>query len=264
MSVKPPLYGSGALEGTADSRSLTFTVTSDIGTLVFTGVHEGEQITGTYTVQHPTGGLETGSFKLSKESTSNPVLPTETMHRAHTPVGSTNISPPEKAPEVEESPKVVPQPSSHSDPKNYSSCMNGVSYACNKALLTPDEAMNVKANDFRRNYSSCMNGVSYGCNKGLLTPEEAAMVSARREHALLVKINKQAELAVRRFELGLEVAFIVLIDGPVEGPEFTFNLFVERDECGFRNIAIGFVSCLPQGCYSFLFLRVASRKTKIA
>jgi hypothetical protein len=108
MSVKPPLYGSGALEGTADSRSLTFTVTSDIGTLVFTGVHEGEQITGTYTVQHPTGGLETGSFKLSKESTSNPVLPTETMHRAHTPVGSTNISPPEKAPEVEESPKVVP------------------------------------------------------------------------------------------------------------------------------------------------------------
>src|SRR5665213_1328612 len=67
MAVKPPLYGSGALNGTIENQSLTFTVKSDIGTLVFTGVHEGEQITGTYTVQHPAGGQEAGSFKLSKE-----------------------------------------------------------------------------------------------------------------------------------------------------------------------------------------------------
>lgn len=178
MAVKPPLYGSGALKGTIDNNSLTFTVMSDIGTLVFTGVHEGEQITGMYTVQHPAGGQEAGSFKLSKESAVRAVLPTEAPSHAATVVESTNISPPEKAPVVAESPKVISQPSAHSDPKNYSACMNGLSYACNKSLLTSDEAANVQANDLRRNYSSCMNGSSYACNKNLLTSDEAVRVKA--------------------------------------------------------------------------------------
>jgi len=178
MAVKPPLYGSGALTGTVDNKRLTFTVMSDIGTLVFTGVHDGEQITGTYTVQHPAGGQEAGSFKLLKESTIRAVLPTEATSHAETAVESRSMSPPEKAPVVAEPPKVIPQPPAHSDPKNYSACMNGLSYACNRSLLSSDEAANVQANDLRRNYSSCMNGLSYACNKNLLTSDEAVKVKA--------------------------------------------------------------------------------------
>jgi hypothetical protein len=177
MAVKPPLYGSGALTGTVDNKGVTFTVMSDIGTLVFTGVHDGEQITGTYTVQHPAGGQEAGSFKLAKESAIRAVLPTEATSHAETAVEYTNMSPPEKAPVVAEPPKVIPQPA-HSDPKNYSACMNGLSYACNRSLLTSDEAANVQANDLRRNYSSCMNDLSYACNKILLTSDEAVKVKA--------------------------------------------------------------------------------------
>lgn len=177
MAVKPPLYGSGALTGTVDNKRLTFTVMSDIGTLVFTGVHEGERITGTYTVQHSAGGKEAGSFKLSKESAIRAALPTEATSHAET-AESTNMSPPEKTPIVAVPPKVIPQPPAHSDPKNYSSCMSGLSYACNKSLLTSDESANVQANDLRRNFSSCMNGLSYACNKNLLTSDEAAKVKA--------------------------------------------------------------------------------------
>jgi hypothetical protein len=178
IAVKPPLYGSGALTGTVDNNRLTFTVISDIGTIVFTGVHDGEQITGTYTVQHPAGGQEAGSFSLSKEGAIRAVLPPEVMFHAETAVESTNMSPPEKAPVVAEPPKVTPQPPAHSDPKNYSACMNGLSYACKRSLLTSDEAANVQANDLRRNYSSCMNGLSYACNKNLLTSDEAVKVKA--------------------------------------------------------------------------------------
>ncbi len=115
--------------------SVTFTVMSDIGPLVFTGVHEGEQINGTYTVRHPAGGQEVGSFKLSKEGAIRPIIPTEAVTHADVAVELTNTSPPEKAPVVAESPKVIPQPSAHSDPKNYASCVNGLSCACNKACL---------------------------------------------------------------------------------------------------------------------------------
>jgi hypothetical protein len=182
MAVKPPLYGSGALTGTVDNKGLTFTVMSDIGALVFTGVHDGEQITGTYTVQHPAGGQEAGSFKLSKESAIRAVLPAEATSHAETAVESTNMSPPEKAQVVAEPPKVIPQSPSHSDPKNYSACMNGLSYACNRSLLTSDEAATVQTNDLRRNYSSCINGLSYACNKILLTSDEAVKVKASDLH----------------------------------------------------------------------------------
>ncbi len=90
----------------AEIQEGTFTVMSDIGTLAFTGVHDGEQITGTYTVQHPAGGREAGSFKLSKESAIRAVLPREVTAHAETVVESTNMSPPEKALVGAEPPKV--------------------------------------------------------------------------------------------------------------------------------------------------------------
>ena len=178
ISVKPPLYGSGALKGTTDGKNLVFAVSSDIGTIAFTGVDKGNQITGTYTVQHSAGGQESGSFKLSKEGATNRVAETEKILVDETTAEPSNVSQPEKAPVVAEAPKVITEPSTHSDPKNYSSCMNGLSYACNKALLTPDEAANVQASDLRRNLSSCMSGLSYACNRRLLTPDEASKVKA--------------------------------------------------------------------------------------
>lgn len=74
MSVKPPLYGSGDLMGTVGGKGLTFTVKSDIGTIVFTGAYEGDQITGTYTVQHPAGGQEFGTFRLLRKSATSRFL----------------------------------------------------------------------------------------------------------------------------------------------------------------------------------------------
>jgi len=186
MTVKPPLYGSGALKGKRDGQNLSFAVRSDIGTISFTGVDKGEQIAGTYTVQHPSGGLEVGSFKLAKGSATNRPGQAETAAGADTPVQPSNVIPPERVPVPAESPATITQPVPHSDSKNYASCMGGISYSCNKALLTVDEAANVHASDLRRNYASCMNGLSYSCNKGLLTPDETAKVNAsdlRRNYA---------------------------------------------------------------------------------
>jgi hypothetical protein len=178
MSVKPPLYGSGALKGTIDNNILTFTVTSDIGVIVFTGVPDGDRISGRYTVQRPAGGQEAGSFQLSKQNPTKPSLSTQPKPPADATIEAQDETPPPKAPVVAEPPRVIPQPSAHSDPKNYSDCMNGLSYACKKSLLTSDEAADVQANDLRRNYSSCMNGLSYACHKNLLTSDEAEKVKA--------------------------------------------------------------------------------------
>ena len=176
MSVKPPLYGSGDLMGTVEGKGLTFTVRSDIGTIVFTGAYEGDQITGKYTVQHPAGGQEFGRFSLSKKNATGRFLQTAKTLPTGTIVQPNNIGQPKKVRVLAEAPKVSTESTPHSDPKNYSSCMNGFSYACNKALLTPEEATNVEASDLRRNYSSCINGFSYACNKSLLTPDEATKV----------------------------------------------------------------------------------------
>ena len=178
MSVSPPLYGSGALTGTTDGSKLTFAVASDIGTITFTGINKGSQITGRYTVQHPSGGRELGSFKLQQGKAESRATQSESIARTDAATVPTPASLPEVTPTTAEPPKVVATPMVHSDPKNYASCMNGFSYACNKRLLNPDEAADVRVSDLRRNVSSCMNGLSYACNRSLLTADEAANVKA--------------------------------------------------------------------------------------
>lgn len=93
-------------------------------------------------------------------------------------VQPSNIGQPEKVQVLAEGPKVSTESTPRSDPKNYSSCMNGFSYACNKALLTSEEAAAVGANDLRRNYSSCLSSFFYACNKKLLTPDKLSKVQA--------------------------------------------------------------------------------------
>jgi hypothetical protein len=178
MSVEPPLYGSGAFKGTIDDKVLTFTVTSDIGVLVFTGVSDGDQIIGEYTVQHPSGSQEAGSFKLSRQNPTKPRLSAQPKPPADAAIKPKDEAPPAKTPVVTEPPKIIPQPTAQSDPKNYLACMNGLFYACKKSVLTADEAAAIQANDLRRNYSSCMNGLSYACHNNLLTSDETEKVKA--------------------------------------------------------------------------------------
>jgi len=186
MTVEPPLYGSGTLKGTRDGQNLRFIVMSDIGIISFTGVDKGEQITGVYTVQHPSGGPEVGSFTLAKGSASHRAAQAEKTVGGDTPLQPSGVIPPARAAVAAKSPATITGPIPNSDPKNYASCMNGISYSCNKALLTPDEAANVHASDLRRNYASCMNGLSFSCNRGLLTQDETAKVHVsdlRRNYA---------------------------------------------------------------------------------
>ncbi|KAA6457539.1 hypothetical protein DYQ86_22170 [Acidobacteria bacterium AB60] len=185
MTVKPPLYGSGSLEGSISGPNVAFTVTSSIGKITFVGVRSQQRIAGTYTVAQPGGGIEKGTFTLDRTSEMNRP-PSGTFQGSPAPTTLPAIATPDV-----QVPKSIPPPVTetvtmpptrrvveHSDPKNYSSCLNGFSYACNKTLLTPEEAANVEASDLRRNYSSCMNGFSYACNKNLLTADEAATVKA--------------------------------------------------------------------------------------
>lgn len=72
MGVFHPLAGSGPLEGSADSADVHFDVTSDIGTITFTGTRSDNSITGTYTVQQVTGGSEEGTFSLTKLNRKGP------------------------------------------------------------------------------------------------------------------------------------------------------------------------------------------------
>jgi hypothetical protein len=184
MTVKPPLYGSGPLEGSTRGADVAFTVTSSIGRIAFVGTHSRERITGTYTVAQPAGGIERGTFTLGrtsdvnqtftgtfKESPASATLPANTVRDVQVPK-----SVPSPVTETVTTPTPIRRVVEHSDPKNYSSCLNGFSYACNKAVLRPEEAAAVEASDLRRNYSSCLNGFSYACNRKLLTPEELSTV----------------------------------------------------------------------------------------
>lgn len=66
MAVKQPLFGSGPLLGSVVSEGVSFTVTSAIGTITFTGTQENESIRGTYIVEHQGAPKEEGTFTLSK------------------------------------------------------------------------------------------------------------------------------------------------------------------------------------------------------
>ncbi|SDG00698.1 hypothetical protein [Terriglobus roseus] len=68
MSVEPPLYGSGPLEGTVSGLHMAFAVSSSIGSIEFVGTRSRQGIVGTYTVIQKTGGTEKGSFTLKRSA----------------------------------------------------------------------------------------------------------------------------------------------------------------------------------------------------
>lgn len=61
--------------------------------------------------------------------------------------------------------------------KNLTACLNGWSYACNKALLTPKQTERVQESDLKRNFTACINGWSYACDPSLLTNGQQVAVN---------------------------------------------------------------------------------------
>ncbi len=72
MGVQQPLFGSGPLEGFVLNSDVTFVVTSAIGKITFQGKRRNAAITGTYTVDHPDGTEQQGSFTLQRTSSKSP------------------------------------------------------------------------------------------------------------------------------------------------------------------------------------------------
>ena len=67
MAVTMPLVGSGPLYGSVEGANIALNVTSSGFTMNFTGIREGNRVTGTYTVQYPNRDPEQGEFILEKK-----------------------------------------------------------------------------------------------------------------------------------------------------------------------------------------------------
>jgi S1-C subfamily serine protease len=72
MGVQQPLFGSGPLFGFVSDSDVTFVVTSAIGKITFQGKRKSASISGTYTVEHPDGTQEQGTFRLQRTSLQGP------------------------------------------------------------------------------------------------------------------------------------------------------------------------------------------------
>ena len=68
MGVQQPLFGSGPLEGFVSDSDVTFIVTSAIGKIAFQGKRRSAAINGSYTVEHPDGTEQKGTFTLQRTS----------------------------------------------------------------------------------------------------------------------------------------------------------------------------------------------------
>jgi hypothetical protein len=177
MSVKPPLYGSGPLEGSANGSDVAFTVTSSLGKIAFVGTRIKKRITGTYTVTPPNGAIEKGTFTIDRVVNANRAAATVVNQETTdvmTPLPDTH--PEQPHPDPATAPITTPPVQEHSDPKNLSSCLSGYAF-CDHRLLTPAESLRVVASEKSRNLSVCMSGYGY-CNHNLLTPEELPKVAA--------------------------------------------------------------------------------------
>jgi S1-C subfamily serine protease len=67
MAVRSPLYGSGPLYGSVQGKDINFTVNSSIGRIDFSGIREGRQISGSYSVENTHGTLQQGEFVLRRD-----------------------------------------------------------------------------------------------------------------------------------------------------------------------------------------------------
>ena len=67
MAVRAPLYGSGPLYGRVDGKNVGFSVKTANFNVVFDGVRDGRQLSGTYSVENPDGTSQQGEFLLTKK-----------------------------------------------------------------------------------------------------------------------------------------------------------------------------------------------------
>ena len=180
MTVKPPLYGSGTLEGSATGTDVAFTVTSSIGKIAFAGTRDRQRITGTYTVTQPTGGIEKGTFTLDRTSrvSREPVAPAK-----EEPATLSDLPLPEAVPTPVTATTVLPRVVGHSDPRNLSNCMYGMP-SCDHGLLTEREQAAVAESARRRNLSNCMYGMPSCDHRPLSTTEEIAVAESARKRNL--------------------------------------------------------------------------------
>ncbi len=179
MTVKPPLYGSGPLQGSTNGAAVVFTVTSSTGKIVFTGSRSKRSITGSYTVTQPSGGMEKGTFTLDRtfRATRAPAAAAQEETTA-TPATLPDVRVPESFP-TPRMPIPAPPVQEHSDPRNLSGCLSGYG-PCNHNILTPAEALRVATSEKVRNLSACMSGYGY-CNHSLLTAEEVPKVNEKEK-----------------------------------------------------------------------------------
>lgn len=100
MDVKPPLYGSGPLQGTMNGSKVSFVVTSDSMQIAFDGRRDAGRLNGTYLVSaRDRGSKQTGTFVLQKMfSQTPPDAACAPAERAGTPV--IEPAPPIPAPKV--------------------------------------------------------------------------------------------------------------------------------------------------------------------
>ena len=88
MDVKPPLYGSGPLQGTMKGSKVSFVVTSDAMQIAFDGGRDAGRLNGNYIVSTRDGGSkQTGTFALQKVfSQTTPEAACAAAERASVPV----------------------------------------------------------------------------------------------------------------------------------------------------------------------------------
>jgi hypothetical protein len=170
MLVKPPLYGSGPLEGSTSGSNVRFVVTSSLGTIDFDGTRSKDEIAGTYTVEHPDGSKQIGTFQLKEVRTASVSQPDSTAKpRPPSPESRSElVAGSDTLPEI-------PRPVSSSDRQNLSRCLNGY-YPCDRNLLTKQEIIEVTVAETKRNLSRCLNGY-YPCDRNLLTKQEIIEVT---------------------------------------------------------------------------------------
>ena len=183
MTVKPPLYGSGPLEGSAIGTDVSFTVTSSIGKIAFAGTRNKQRITGTYTVTQPTGGIEKGTFTLDRTSRVSRESIAPTKEEPNAAATFPDVRLPEAVPTPVTATTVPPRVVEHSDPRNLSNCMYGMP-SCDHGLLTEREQAAVAESARRRNLSNCMYGMPNCDHRPLSTTEEIAVAESARKRNL--------------------------------------------------------------------------------
>jgi hypothetical protein len=62
--------------------------------------------------------------------------------------------------------------------RNVRNCLDGLTYSCDRRLLSGSDAQQVAASDYRRNLRNCLDGLTYSCNRHMLSEVDVGQVVA--------------------------------------------------------------------------------------